>query len=179
MYRESSPSKHRRDKSVAGAPRYCRLSSSSRGHSSNTCLTDKTTPHLGQAGRSAPQSRYPWVPWVCPVRILHRITSSLLLFREEECQRDNLGFKVKSLFPWDCSHASCHFFPTREEIVGYKSLAGRGKRRVQALRAARLAAASASSLPLIPTWLGIQHSVICFPARFKIVRRCKTSQTRG
>ena len=50
---------------------------------------------------------------------------------------------------------------------------------MHATEAARLAAASASSLPAIPTWLGIQQKLTVFPARFKDVRSDKISCTRG
>ena len=50
---------------------------------------------------------------------------------------------------------------------------------MHATEAARLAAASASSLPAIPTWLGIQQKLTVFPARFKDIRSDKISCTRG
>ena len=85
-----------------------------------------------------------------------KASSSFLLLRDLDSQRLRAGLITLSLLLGCASHASCHWECTKRLTVGKRFRAGRGKWRVHGTDTARLAADSASSLPVMPTWLGIQ-----------------------
>ena len=136
-------------------PNHTLLSASSWGQSKAACLTVRLEPHLGHWGLTSLQNKYPWVANLCTVRSLQRTTSSCLALCEEESQWNRFG-----LIAYGFYHGTDPMFlaigcAKRNQLLG--KVPGRQRKPTgQGFPATHLGA-SATSLPVTPTWLGIQQ----------------------
>ena len=97
---------------------------------------------------------------VCPIHRRDRIISSLRDFLYPSYHSSISAFIVWSLLCGVLFHLNCHLFWVKLFISIFKSVYGILKLLPMGIFQAVLAAESAWSFPLIPIWLGIQHSSI-------------------
>ena len=125
----------------------------------NWCFTEYEVWHPTHHGGCSCLSRYEWVMSVCPIRRRDRIISSLRDFLYP-----SFYSLISAFIVWSLSgvlfHLSCHLFWVKFFISILKSVYGILKILPMGNFQAVLAAESAWSFPLIPMWIGNQHSSI-------------------
>ena len=97
---------------------------------------------------------------MCPIRREDRIISSLQDFLYSSFHSPISAFIVWNLLCGVLFYLHCHLFWVKFFISIFKSVYGILKLLSMGIFQAVLAAESAWSFPLIPMWLGIQHSSI-------------------
>ena len=104
--------------------------------------------------------RYERVMSLCSKRRRGRIISSLQDFLYPSFHSPIWAFNVRSLLCGVLYHLNCHLFWVKFFISIFKSVYGSLKLLSMGIFQVVLAVESALSFPLIPPWLGMQHSFI-------------------
>jgi len=133
-------------------------------HSTRMCFTVSGHWQVPHSGKSSPVSRKECVKRVWPICNLFSNTESRRDRHVVCLQSPTVGLIAQDLFPAQQLHTSYHSSNIRLVIRGYTPEAG-SFIRVTGKESADLAAAAASafSLPMIPTWLGIQRRIMFLP----------------
>jgi hypothetical protein len=132
------------------------------GQSARICRRLRCASQVTHTGGGFPDRRWPWVRRVCPVRSRATTTSSRRTERLEDLQACTTGFTSLSLLSSVQSQSLCHLVKTDWRRAVLKSMLVTPGKRVH-WREASMAAAAAASLLLIPTWPGIQDTVMSKP----------------
>ena len=125
-------------------------------HSNKICLTVNWQSQAIHCGGSSLSKGSNEVKWVWPIRILVKTPSSRLMIREPPGQRPSWGWISCSLLFAASSHWDCHLRFKKEIDVFFKITIRNGNICDSTWKTSLWLAASAFSLPLMPTWLGIQ-----------------------
>ena len=124
------------------------------------CLTEYGVWHPTHHGGCSCLSRYEWVMYMCPIRRQDRIISSLWNFLFSSFHSPISTFIAWSLLCGVLFHLDCHLFWVKFFIATFKSVYRILKLLSMGISWAVLAAESTLLFPLIPMWIGIQHSSI-------------------
>ena len=126
----------------------------------NRYFTEYEVWHPTHHGGCSCLCRYEWLMCVCPIRRWDRTISSLWDFLDPSFHSPISAFIVWSLLCGVLFHLNCHLFWVKFFILIFKSVYRILQHLSMGIFQAVLAAESAWSFPLIPVWLGIQHSSI-------------------
>jgi hypothetical protein len=165
VVRKNAKSLHKTSGSSARMPRMvCGKWSRSRctvylGQSAKMCRTLRCTLQGAHTGSGFPDRRWPRARREWPTRSRVTTTSSWWTRRLEDLHVCTTGFTSHSLLSCRQSQSLCHLAKTDWWRAVLKSMFVTPGTRVP-WRVASLAAASAASLPVIPTWPGIQDEVM-------------------